>query len=488
MPIDTCPITKEILRVPVLTNEETVCDFVSLARQMLSGNANDPITGNPILTLSYAHITKELSDTQAAIITPLSNKEITYVAELYLLITEKHPNLIIYDIQTLEGVDVLIQASKQESTSNILIDAAVQSIDWMIGDNRASLCLALVQRNTSTFRRFLAAGGNPNCVLNKETTALSYASSFGALAILNVLLAAGADPNLANSTGSTPFCLAVDKGWTEIVTVLLEAGASPNLADTSTTPLCYAAYKGWTEIVTALLEAKSDPNLAGFNGNTPLVVAAAEGQVEIVTLLLNAGADPSQAMANGITPLFIAAGHERGDVVVALLNAGADPDQTDVNGKGSLYDEAVCVHRLLSTETSRDYYLKKIIKNPDLMRDTFIKHPVLCETLTTYRSELWERLRDPAHLDLEPDEYHALLTSILDSQAASDESQHHPLYTLFKEPVKKVGKVPASGVRPSGSTSIFEDPITPITLTKDTILDDIQALVDAHDSQKNLQM
>ena len=156
------------------------------------------------------------------------------------------------------------------------------------------------------------------CETETGGTALTRASRFGHLSIVNALLSAGADKDKAMDGGFTPLHMAADKGNLEVVKALLSAGADKDKADTEDfTPLHMAADEGHLEVAKALLSAGADKDKADEEGSTPLYVAADEGHLEVVEVLLSAGADWTKTREDGKTALDSA--KEEGHTEIALL-------------------------------------------------------------------------------------------------------------------------------------------------------------------------
>ena len=128
------------------------------------------------------------------------------------------------------------------------------------------------------------------CETQHGWTALTRASHFGQLSIVNALLSAGADKDKAMDGGFTPLHMAADKGNLEVVKALLSAGADKDKADEEgSTPLYVAADEGHLEVVEVLLSAGADWTKTREDGKTALDSAKEEGHTEIALLLELAG-------------------------------------------------------------------------------------------------------------------------------------------------------------------------------------------------------
>ncbi len=103
------------------------------------------------------------------------------------------------------------------------------------------------------------------------------------------LIAAGANVNAANQRGDTALMVAVLRGHTNIASVLIAAKADVNAANQyGYTALILAAANGRINIVSALITAGADVNAANRDGNTALTLATHEGHDETAFRLLNA--------------------------------------------------------------------------------------------------------------------------------------------------------------------------------------------------------
>lgn len=148
------------------------------------------------------------------------------------------------------------------------------------------LYTAAKQGHFGTVMQLLAAGADPNCLNNQNTTPLLIASEIGHFGIVKELLATGANPNLSNCIGITPLFAATQGGYADIVEELLIKGANPNQADNEgVTALYKAAEAGRVDIVKKLLSAGANPNQTS-SGAAPLSIAVHNGHIEVVRELL----------------------------------------------------------------------------------------------------------------------------------------------------------------------------------------------------------
>ena len=93
-----------------------------------------------------------------------------------------------------------------------------------------------------------------------QTTAISFAASFGKLEAVKALLDAGADPNIRNGNRSTPAIGAALFGRPYCLKALLDAGANPQLADEAGTTAFTALLVPWeiTKVIGDLLQMPLD--------------------------------------------------------------------------------------------------------------------------------------------------------------------------------------------------------------------------------------
>ena len=435
MPIYECPISYEIPRVPVITNTGITYDFVPLAQSLLreeTDNAKlDPITRDPISILIYNFTISKMNNKQIEKVLPLSTNEKNEIAYYYQQLRKRYPELQMHQIDTLEGMQELIDAPEEK-----LIAYQPQF--------------------------------QPGYVDEAGQTSLYLAARDGLIDIVrNLLRQNGINPNQVTTKGKTPLYIAVqNRHLTTITALLADPRIDPNQAKTDgKTPLYIAAQKGHLSSVTALLaDPRIDPNQTTTDGATPLLIAAYKGHLSSVTALLaDPRIDPNQTTTDGTTPLYTAALFAHINVMRALLRHANIQAPTVSVADQQRYPKFL--DSLLSNKINRDYYLNQIIKNSEFMQGAFIKNPLFFTELAKHRNQLWECLRDPASLNLDPGEHRALLNTILTSQKEPNEAQHHPLYTLFKTP------------QSWHISSFFK--------FKPTILEEMQTLLDTNYSQPN---
>ena len=405
----TCPISFEAPRVPVITNACVTYDFSYLAQWLLRNNTN----------------------------------------------TESNINIAI-DPVTQENIDTFIYNRSTKDLNDALMDEVLPlSNEEKI--EIASLYIQLIRRYPSL--RIIGIHALEGMQVLIETA--------------NVTLQRPEfEPGFVASDGQTSLYLAAEEGYINVVHVLLaDTRVDPNEAmNDGSTPLMIAVQNRHINVVRALLaDIRIDPTKAAYNGATPLFLAAQNGYTNVVHILLaDTRVNPNQAMFDGTTPLYTAVLFGHFDVVRALLSHHLVRASTVLaNAADSEYPAFLRV--LLSDEDTRDYYLNQIIQKPGLMQDAFIKNPIFSTELAVHRNKLWDRLRNAAHLNLQPDEYRTFLRAILNSQQEPDEARHNPLYTLFKTTTPRARSLTSFSTCP------------PID-----ILDEIRVLVDTPPSSPNL--
>ncbi|MDF1684374.1 MAG: ankyrin repeat domain-containing protein [Legionellaceae bacterium] len=420
-----CPISLMAPRVPVITNRGQTYDFVNIAQHMLQEEEKeeedgptpnailDPVAKQAITTLIYNRQVKILNDAIIDEVTPLSIEEKQQIARFYTRLTHRYPELNIHGIHDLEGMQALIAPP----TNNLIPRANMAPLPqdnpyYVNTKGQTSLYLAAHTGSIDLVRQLLILDAvDPNQADSSGITPLSIATLHDRLDVVNTLLDnERVNPNQAGSCGITPLLIAASRGRVDVVnTLLANERVNPNqVAVSGTTPLLIATKYGHSPIVNALLaDERINPNQASTVGETPLHIAAYEGHLSIVdALLANTRIAPNQVGSTGGTPLSIAV--ERGHVYV--------------------------VRALLSHATVRQFLLNQLIENPDASRFDIRRNDTILTALTTYRDEFWDRLQDPASLELSPEAHKALLKAILDSRQAFNNTRIHPLYMLFYTP------------------------------------------------------
>lgn len=163
----------------------------------------------------------------------------------------------------------------------------------------AEIIEAIKQNNLEEVNRLLAAGANPDTIVN-GTAAIIEAASYNRKDIINALLEAGADINIRDKLGETPLIYAVQTGGKETVRLLIHSGANINIQDIlGRTPLiCVSKGIGHSEIAKLLIEAGADKNKQTREGNTALIFAGTRGHTDIIKMLLEIGEKPDIYIKN----------------------------------------------------------------------------------------------------------------------------------------------------------------------------------------------
>jgi len=207
---------------------------------------------------------------------------------------------------------------------------------------------AITSGSLDTVRRILnAAPAVPLAasIVDRKSTALSFAASFGRPRIVWLLVHKGANLDGVGPDGKTALFAAIGNSNQEpAARRLLEMGANPNATTRlGSTPLISAAYSGPLSAVRLLVEHKARIDVAGNDGWTALHGAARRGSMEIVRYLLANGAKPDARTDKGKLPSDLAAVREH-PAVAALLResrtAVAQPALSAKHGRAKSLFEA----------------------------------------------------------------------------------------------------------------------------------------------------
>lgn len=172
--------------------------------------------------------------------------------------------------------------------------------------------------------------------------ALTAASWFGDVALVELLLARGAGVNQANEYGNLPLTSATWVGNQDVVAYLIAKGANVNasVAD-GTTALHQAAQHGQVEVARVLLSHGADPTIVNSFAQTALLYAVKKQSTEIVDLLLQdevvAGRTVNRTNQSGDFPLLSSAWNGNQQIFQSLLRAGANPAQVGWYGQTALW-------------------------------------------------------------------------------------------------------------------------------------------------------
>jgi uncharacterized protein len=194
----------------------------------------------------------------------------------------------------------------------------------------------------------LQSGASPNAIFNdtngRENTLLMAACRASCCtAPVRLLLAHGANPALQTSKGDAALHIAASEGRADVCKLLLEAdGCNPDVRDSKgVSPLACAVRYGHSSVV-ELLHRQWGANLRVTHpdGDTLLHVAATSGQRPLLEYLLRNGLGVDAATKQAVTPVRIAAQSGNRVAVQTLIDHGAST--TAVNeGGGNLLMIAV---------------------------------------------------------------------------------------------------------------------------------------------------
>ena len=181
-------------------------------------------------------------------------------------------------------------------------------------------------------RLLLEHGADVNARINRGSTTLHVAASYGRVEVVRVLLEHGANLDAEDNKGRTPLHEAADNGRAEIVRMLLEHSADADPKDNEgRTPLHKAVDNERVKVIRELLEHGANVDAKDNKGRTPLHEAVKYGRVDVVRILLEHGANASPKDDEGGTPLHRAVDDGRVEVVRVLLEHGADVDATPLH-------------------------------------------------------------------------------------------------------------------------------------------------------------
>ena len=250
-----CHITDEVARIPVVTNDGRIYDFVALANHLLREGPVSPSRSQvqiETITLVYDFLPERLD---------FSLEEKTAIAALYKALNNKHPRIKMYQIDRLVGV---------QTTSEMEF-----------------LNAALVNDDFSAIGKLLDGGLHPNMVVGSNGTLLSVAATHGSLKVVKLLLR---QPLIDVNDGNALYAATL-RGHSDVVEVLLEVvniDVNQPYCDTlQTTPLFAAAQAGHVGIVYQLLiKAGIKPHQPNITGQIPLQIAAMAEKRDVVRILL----------------------------------------------------------------------------------------------------------------------------------------------------------------------------------------------------------
>jgi ankyrin repeat protein len=177
------------------------------------------------------------------------------------------------------------------------------------------LCRAAICGDVAEIERLIAAGADPNALMNGYAP-LQEAAARGHVAVIAALVKAGARVDGANRHGSTPLMWAAGNGRTAAVGTLVAAGANVHRAsEYGDTALHYASSNGSLDAARVLLEAGAKADVRNKRGKWP---------IDVVSVALSRSMRPCQAAA---TPRWLAqvGGSETTRAAIHTLLASAPP-------------------------------------------------------------------------------------------------------------------------------------------------------------------
>jgi ankyrin repeat protein len=212
---------------------------------------------------------------------------------------------------------------------------------------------AVARADTKSVKGLLAAGGDPNVVVDGRP-ALVFALEQKKKAVAKDLIAAGADPNAFGRGGNTPL-VAVALGLQDpnLGAMLIDGGANINATggpeSSGLAPLHIAATAKKLEFASWLLDAGADIEATSRKrGDTPLLWccrsnsgAMNANELAGARLLLSRGANPNAQNKRGENALNLASASGPADFVHELLTTHGAKGVAERNGYTPLH---ACVY------------------------------------------------------------------------------------------------------------------------------------------------
>jgi ankyrin repeat protein len=205
---------------------------------------------------------------------------------------------------------------------------------------RPQLLASIRAGDTTTVKKLLGSGVDPNTRDTSGATALMYAAAFASEATMRLLLDGGADVNAANQNGATALMWATHDPAK--VRLLLNRGASVNTAQPDgATAVLSAALRGNTQVVRMLMAAGADVH----NGSVSAPWRMTLPQIALSTNdpAMREFLDPAEAvqqklaewspppltrwLLTSVYSLRPQPASKNAGVVKALLDAGANPNE-----------------------------------------------------------------------------------------------------------------------------------------------------------------
>ncbi len=271
--------------------------------------------------------------------------------ESLLFFAEKRANLNYNDPETI--FTCMAGGLNDENIKYIekLLDFGVDiNLQNKIEGKTALMAAANNTESVKTIKLFLQRGAQIDREDDGGSTALVYASTYGAPENLELLLKEGAEVNHQDYSGETALFVAARRGYLPAAEILLKNGADIEhenihgktaLFEAITNPRGTGiGIERKLEVAKFLLKKGADVNHRDKDGRTPLFTAILENTEEMVRLLLKNGADINIKDNKGQTPLFVAAQMNNANLVKLLLDNGADAGIVDNEGKNA-FDNCV---------------------------------------------------------------------------------------------------------------------------------------------------
>lgn len=232
-----------------------------------------------------------------------------------------------------------------------LLDFGVDiNLQNKIEGKTALMAAANNTESVKTIKLFLQRGAQIDREDDGGSTALVYASTYGAPENLELLLKEGAEVNHQDYSGETALFVAARRGYLPAAEILLKNGADIEHEDIHGKTALFEAITNprgtgigierKLEVAKFLLKKGADVNHRNKDGRTPLFTAILENTEEMVRLLLKNGADINIKDNKGQTPLFAATQMNNANLVKLLLDNGADAGIVDNEGKNA-FDNCV---------------------------------------------------------------------------------------------------------------------------------------------------
>jgi uncharacterized protein len=197
---------------------------------------------------------------------------------------------------------------------------------------------AAASGKTTTIRRLLADGANPNARDSYGRTPCHVAAHFKRRAALILLLRGGCDPNALESDRYDVATIAAVADDPATLRIALANGAkATNITSRyDGTALIASAHLGHDQVVRLLVDAGAPLDHVNNLGWTALIEAVILGDggrrhINVVRILVDAGANVNIADRSGETPLDHAKSRSYNEII-AILQAA--PERRVVNGMG----------------------------------------------------------------------------------------------------------------------------------------------------------